>query len=418
MVRSNHDIVCICVIMSPSRRLDDHDLKRTSLAPRSDPPALARPTPLRHLSRLEPRHFLVRQMVGRISTQSHHRLCRPLACSAALAPADACQCGAICAHSSSNARTGQHSPNPLRLDWRASDSNTPQAVAPLSLAQRTDHSAYSGPAPLDPPTWRCKHCGILSLGASLGRECDLRHRHHHQASARWSGNPELSYHRPLLARSLFESAPRQDHSYELPASAAQLGLLGAARSASIRQRRRVRGWPHPSACAWSSRALVPVLWRRAAVHAVLRTQAQLSDRKLSLAVGQRVLVAPPVWHALRGRRAKSTVPALVYVSLRATRALGPDPRATSTRRACAAAECQSAPIDPRGTLAADGGTASFSAQSRPQRCNRSVERSLAAWISVEWRVCACDDQHTRADTQLLAQGQCRERLAVDQNAPL
>src|SRR5207247_4659917 len=133
MVGSNHDIVCTWVIMSPTRRPDDHDYKRTNLAPRSDQAALARRTPLRDLSRLEPRHLVLRQMVGRISAQSPHRLCRAFACPAPLAPADACDCRASRAQAAADARTGHDTPHALRLDWCACDQATPQGIARVSL---------------------------------------------------------------------------------------------------------------------------------------------------------------------------------------------------------------------------------------------------------------------------------------------
>src|SRR5688572_19140471 len=115
---SHYDNICIYVIMSPLRRLDEHDQKRTRPAPRSHPAALARRTPLRYLPRLESRYLLVRQMVGHISTRPTHRLCRPFACPAPFAPADAHLGRTSRGHGAAVAGTGYDPPNALRLDWR------------------------------------------------------------------------------------------------------------------------------------------------------------------------------------------------------------------------------------------------------------------------------------------------------------
>src|SRR5215217_5923850 len=223
MVRSHSHIVCTYVIMSLPRRPDDHDYKRTERAPRSDPTTFTRRTSLRHLSRLEPRHFLVRQMVGRISAQPRDRFCRPLTCSAPFSPADAYQCRASGARSPADTRTSHDAPDALRIDWRTRDLGSPQGAATLALAQRTDYSAHPGPAPSHPPARREHQCGLLSLATRLGRECDPRHRYHYQACARRSRNPELSYHRSRLARRLLDAAPEQDQSHKLRPFAAKLG---------------------------------------------------------------------------------------------------------------------------------------------------------------------------------------------------
>src|SRR5215218_4717446 len=118
--------------MSPTRRLDDHAYKRTRPTPRSDPAALRRPTPCRDLSRPLPLSLLVRQMVGRISTQSSIRFCRPLASAAQLAtPIPACN-WSNSRLTSSAARTGGYAPDPLRLDWRPRYLDASQALAALA----------------------------------------------------------------------------------------------------------------------------------------------------------------------------------------------------------------------------------------------------------------------------------------------
>src|SRR5262245_35143566 len=85
MVNNSHDIVGSSVIMSLTRRLDDHEHHRTTPTPRSDPPAPTRRTPARYLSRFESLSFLVRQMVGPLSTRPADHVCRPLASAAAFA---------------------------------------------------------------------------------------------------------------------------------------------------------------------------------------------------------------------------------------------------------------------------------------------------------------------------------------------
>src|SRR5206468_11537928 len=136
------------------------------------------------------------------------------------------------------------------------------------------------------------------------------------------------------------------------------------------------------------------------------------DRNLSLSVGEQLLVAAPVRHDRRGRSRDSAVPALVYDSVLSTCALGSNPRTGATRCKRASVERSLAHLDPTGALAVDGWTASFSAQSRPQWCDRNTERSLASRLQMEWRVCTGDDQHSRADDCLLAPGVRRDQVAV------
>src|SRR6266516_4678018 len=415
MVNVHHNIVCGWVIMSPLRRLDDHDYHRTRPAPRSDPAALARRTPPRHLPRLEPYDRMVRQMVGRISARSCDRLCRPLACAAPLTPADARLCGASGGHNAPDARTGYHAPDALRLDWRTCDLGTPPGVARLALAQRTDYSAHSRTAPPDPPTRRGHEYGLLSLATRLGRECHLRHRYHYQVCARWRGNPALSYHRSLLARRLLDAAQGHDQSHKLRPSAAQLGDDRAAQPASIRQRRHLLRWAHPCARVGSGRAIVSVLWDRTALHAVLRTQAQLPDRKLPQSVEQQLLVAARVHHSQRGSSGDTALLALVYAPVLSAGTGEPDSGSGTPLCDDTAAERSLAHLDPSRAGVLDGWEAAFHAQSRPQRSRRSVERSLASRPQVEWRIHSRDDQHPGADDYLLASGQRRDRLAPDQN---
>src|SRR6266542_2566867 len=204
------------------------------------------------------------------------------------------------------------------------------------------------------------------------------------AAARRRRNPELSYYRSLLARGLLDAASGQDQPHMLRPSAENLGILGAARDAAVRQRRRLLWRTHPPTCAWSGRAHLSVLWGRAAVHALLRTQAQLSDRKLSQSLGEQLLVAARVHHDLRGRSRDGALQALVYVPILSTRTLGADHSAGATRCERAPTERSLAQLDPTGALAADGGTDPLPAQSRPQRCDRNTERSLASRLQVEW----------------------------------
>src|SRR5918911_1176771 len=113
MVKDSHDIVGSSVIMSPPRRLDDYEHHRTRPTPRSHPTALTRRTSARYLSRFEPLSFLVRQMVGRISTRPADHFCRPLSSTAPFATPNRsrnCSSGRLTAPPF---RTGYHSPNPL-----------------------------------------------------------------------------------------------------------------------------------------------------------------------------------------------------------------------------------------------------------------------------------------------------------------
>src|SRR5206468_11688223 len=66
--------------------------------------------------------------------------------------------------------------------------------------------------------------------------------------------------------------------------------------------------PHACPCARPSDTIVSVLWGRSAFHPLLRREAQLSDRKLSLSVGARLLVAPRVFFLRAGRSRSGAVP--------------------------------------------------------------------------------------------------------------
>src|SRR6266498_1113803 len=117
MLSSNHDIVRVLSVLSHRRKYFGQLHKRASLAPRSHPPALGRREAQCDLPGALSLAALVRQVVGRVSAQPAYRLCRLLALSAPLAPADARHRGCCGARASAVARTGRDPRDALRLDW-------------------------------------------------------------------------------------------------------------------------------------------------------------------------------------------------------------------------------------------------------------------------------------------------------------